>query len=144
MKNTIVTIIILAIIAVLFYFGYQKMINNNDAEQTDNNNVAVEVKEFGDFSDYLKSDLTDEQKGQLRDILAKREQKVVEMKQILAEEYGKDDAERKMEVAYGQVAQMRDEIKNQILPFVDSEKMEQFNAFFDTLGTEIESEYILK
>lgn len=142
MKNTIITVIVLAIIAVLFYFGYQKMITSDSVDVQEQPETVV--KEFGEFSDFVRADLTDDEKMELKQILEQRDAKVAEMKQILADEFAKDEAERDMETAYAKIAEIREEIRSQILPFIDGQKADQFEIFFNTLGAEIESDYILK
>ena len=148
MKTTIGTIIVFILIILGLYFLYTSETVKNYLNKTANDalekapNEIVKNLEFEPFTEYLRSDLTDEEKEQLRSILADRRNKLSEIDGILSEEFEKTDAD--MGVAFIKVAEIRESIKKSLLPFIDQNKMQDFEEKYAELGRDIESRYVTK
>ncbi|HIP34251.1 MAG TPA: hypothetical protein EYG89_06005 [Bacteroidia bacterium] len=97
MENTNTRNIILAILGLIVVIGgviYFTASNSEDVELNMENKVEkIQVKEFGDIDDFVKKDLTEERKEDLKIILEQRKDRQIQIKDILEMAYEKGEME---------------------------------------------------
>ena len=149
MKTSIATGLVLAAIVAGLYFLYtsdmvSKYLNKSTEGITEITNIkAVEApKEFGQLTEYFRTNLTAEEKESLKKVLAGRDQKLQGAYDALEKEYNREGGE--MEKAFKKAEKIRQEIKETLIPFLDKNKRSEFEEKYRQLGRDLESEYIAK
>ena len=144
MENTNTRNIILMILGIAILGAGALYFVSNDTENIveNNNKEVVEniLPEFGDITSFVKKDLTEDQKEDLKIILEQRKDRGVQIKDILDSAYEKGE----MEEAWIQVVEIRDKCKNRILPFINESKTDQFNAYCAKGAEKLEADYVQK
>jgi hypothetical protein len=148
MKTTITTIIVFILIITGLYFLYTSDFIKDYLNKTTDDVLepapleVVENQEFEPFTKFLRADLTDDEKNNLRFILKDREGGLKLIEDILSKEFEKESAD--MAMAFMEVAQIREDIKSTIMPYIDPDKITDFDEKYRELGQEIESRYVTK
>jgi len=97
MENTNTRNIILAILGLIVIIGgvvYFTGLNIGVEELNTENKVEEnQIKEFGDIDDFVKKDLTEEQKEDLKIILEQRKERQIQIRDILEMAYKKGEME---------------------------------------------------
>lgn len=144
MENTNTRNIILTILALMIVIGGVVYFNSSDTNKVEtvveDRIEVIEVKEFGEIDSFVRADLTDERKEDLKIILEQRKDRQVQIKDILDKAYADGD----MEEAWIEVQNIRDKCKERILPFISESQIENFEKFCAEGGEKIEADYVLK
>lgn len=143
-ENTNTRNIILAILGVVIIIGGVYYFTSNKSEDINidkqNQVQKIEVKEFGELTDFVKPNLSVSEKEELNIILEQRKDRLLMIKDILDEAYNKGE----MEEAWIEVAGMREKCKGRILPFIAESQVEAFNQYCSQAAEEVDSNYIMK
>ncbi len=150
MKTSIATgAVLVAIIAGIYFLYTSDMVSNylkkSTEEITQTQPVpgpAGQPKEFGEFTEFFRKDLTSDEKEELKRVLAERENRLKDVYSVIKKEYDKEEGD--MEKAFRRADSIRQEIKNTLLPFLDKTKRAEFEERYRQLGRDLEAEYIAK
>jgi DNA repair protein RadC len=93
-RNIILGILGVAILGGIgLYFSSTNTVEENLNSENDEVILMDSIAEFGDITKFVKTDLTDEQKEDLKIILEQRKDRQIQIKDILDEAYEKGDME---------------------------------------------------
>ena len=143
LKNKNIQIGILALLGVALlgtgaYYFFPKKTNPELEKQK--LEEQVKNKEFGDLSEFIKTDLSEKQKLELKKILELRKQRQIQMKEILDDAYKNGG----LEEAWSQVEKIREKCESRILPFVRIGSEKKFYAYCSKLAEKLEANYVQK
>ncbi len=99
-------------------------------------------KEFGEFTEYFRTDLNKNEKEELKKVLANRETQLQKVYSVIEKEYA--GPEGKMEDAFAKADEIRQEIKKTLINYLDKNKRAEFEEKYRKLGRDLESEYLAK
>lgn len=150
MKTSIATgLVLVAIIAGIYFLYTSDMVSNYLKKSTEEITQTQpvpgpegQVMEFGEFTDYFRTDLTEEEKTTLREVLSDRDVSLDDVYATLNREFNKEEGD--MDAAFEKAEEMRQEIKDTLTPYIDETMMEQFEEMYRQLGRDLEAEYIVK
>ena len=91
--------------------------------------------EFGDLTPFIKPDLTTGEKEKLLEILDKRSVLQGEIQALESYEWDKI-------IRLRELKQQREQIRQQLLPFVDPQKVDKFNNYCNQLWEKVQNKYI--
>ena len=144
MENTNTRNIILAILGLIVIIGgvvYFTGLNIGVEELNTENKVEEnQIKEFGDIDDFVKKDLTEEQKEDLKIILEQRKERQIQIRDILEMAYKKGE----MEEAWIEVNKIRETCERRILPFIADSKIYNFENYCALEAGKFEADYVQK
>ena len=122
-------------IGLYFYQPTTKTANSNG--EKDKVEMGVEKNRIESF---FRTDLNDAEKENLKILLAQRDEKLKQIKNILDEAYKTGD----MENAWLEANKIRDEIKSSLLPYVAEDKRADFEAFCYQQAEAFDANYVQK
>ena len=140
-KKEILIILVGIIILIGGYFVYSKYFKNY-RKNSDEEVKKEEVKlEFGDLTPFIREDLNDNEKEELKNILSLLPEREAIAKNILDDYYknGKDMME-----AYIKVDEMEKKCLEKLDKFIKEDKKQDLKDYFDNRIEEMESYYVEK
>jgi len=121
--------------------GYYFTQNTNEEISEKNNQPVTEINEFQDLN-FLKENLTDEEKNEVRELIKTMSDREMIAKQMLDSAYQKNEEE--FQKTWNEVEKMRALCMDKWEKFVDPNKITEFNTYFENRIQKLESFYIKK
>jgi hypothetical protein len=123
-KNIVLGLVGVVIIIMAGYFLLNDDTDNEKKVVVEDKMELVVNDEFGNFSQFFKTNLTEEEEKNLEDILARLEEKKEEALKVLEEAFTNDNGD--MGIAFETANSIAEEIKAELLLFVDMDKSLEF------------------
>lgn len=141
-KNIVLGLVGVVIIIMAGYFLFSDNTNNEKTVVEEDEIEFVVNDEFGDFSEFFKTNLTEEEQRNLEDVIIRLEEKMEEALKVLEEAYLNNSGN--MGIAFEEANSIVEEIKAELLLFVDESKLYEFEEAWTEMMRDLESIYLLK
>ena len=141
-------IIIISIVAIftagfLIFLFYKPSVEKKEVHDNFSDKNQIQNQAFGDISTFIKTDISPTDVEKLKNILSDFEIEKLKLDKMLQNAYKKSDPQA-LDDAFLKVEKVLNRYKVKILPFIDNNKRQDFEIYFQSIGETLESKYVSK
>jgi hypothetical protein len=98
--------------------------------------------EFGHLKDYLRTDLTDTEKGEVRDIIEAHKQGIKDETKTFIEVFtSANSSDDEIEIFVDDLVDLKSQMYDDLAPYIDPDMEEEFNDYVDALLVQFKENY---
>ena len=146
-KIIIFGLLIIFAIGSLFFYFYKPSVDKKDIGQENGNqkvlNQPTASITFGDISNFVRKDISQEDIVKLKKILENFNSEKLKLNKMLENAYKKSDPQI-LDDVFMRVENTFSKYKKLIIPFIATDKIKDFEIYFQSEGADLEDPYISK